>query len=40
LVLQALAALHLDEDFQQDLLRLPIQRVIDDTKTNPDNYEK
>ncbi len=37
---QALAALHQDEDFQQDLLRLPIQRVIDDTKRNPENYEK
>ena len=37
---QALAALHQDEDFQSDLLRLPIQRVIDDTKKNPENYEK
>jgi hypothetical protein len=37
---QALAALHQDEDFQSDLLRLPIQRVIDDTKKNPENYER
>lgn len=39
-LLQALAALHQDEDFQQDLLRLPIQRIIDDTKEHPENYDK
>lgn len=37
---KALAAVHSDGDFQQDLLRLPLEKIVEDVKAHPSNYAK
>lgn len=40
LLSQALTAIHADEDFQQDLLRLPLDKIVEDAQKHPSHYAK